>query len=260
MMNSDSVIPAPTLVAKELVSGSPLVEEDDEKSQDDESAGYQLWKESSNYFNIPHYIPGDSEEGIDVGYQPQIVNDKWTGSGRLKKRNHNGNDEKDLVQFVRAWDSRLQRIAENYGDEPISLADNPAWQRLIRLRNSLRTMLRSLSLEDEGEEGDRVGGGNGGGDQRRMRRAMERIRMRKRQLDQVRMKKGLNQIRMKKALDQVRMRKRGGLKRIRMKKSLNQIRMKKAQNDQVRMRKALDKIRMKKAALNQIRMRRKRSG
>ena len=33
--------------------------------------------------------------------QPQIVNDKWTGSGRLKKRNHNGNDEKDLVQFVR---------------------------------------------------------------------------------------------------------------------------------------------------------------
>ena len=44
MMNSDSVIPAPTLVAKELVSGSPLVEEDDEKSQDDESAGYQVMK------------------------------------------------------------------------------------------------------------------------------------------------------------------------------------------------------------------------
>jgi len=229
MTNSDA---APIMVAKELVSGSLLLEEDDEKSQDDESAGNQ----------------------------PQIVNDKWTESTRLKKRDHNGNDEKDLVQLVRAigaWDTQLQRIAQSYGGEPVSLADNPVWQRLIRVRNSLRTMLRSLSLENE-EEGDRISGGEGG-DQRRMRRAMERIRMRKRQLDQVRMKKGLNQIRMKKALDQVRMRKRGGLKRIRMKKHLNQIRMKKAQN-QVRMRKALDKIRMKKAALNQIRMRRKQAG
>ena len=33
--------------------------------------------------------------------QPQIVNDKWTKSTRLKKRDHNGNDEKDLVQLVR---------------------------------------------------------------------------------------------------------------------------------------------------------------
>ena len=75
---------------------------------------------------------------------------------------------------IGAWDTQLQRIAQSYGGEPVSLADNPVWQRLIRVRNSLRTMLRSLSLENE-EEGDRISGGEGG-DQRRMRRAMERIR------------------------------------------------------------------------------------
>ena len=39
MTNSDA---APIMVAKELVSGSLLLEEDDEKSQDNESAGNQV--------------------------------------------------------------------------------------------------------------------------------------------------------------------------------------------------------------------------
>ena len=76
---------------------------------------------------------------------------------------------------IEAWDGQLRRIAHNYEGEPARLADNPTWQRLMRVRNSLRAMLRSLSLEEEGQ-GEADGEGEGGGDQRRMRRAMERIR------------------------------------------------------------------------------------
>ena len=82
---------------------------------------------------------------------------------------------------IEAWDGQLRRIAQNYEGDPARLADNPTWQRLMRVRNSLRGMLRSLSLEEDEEEGrrrqsDDGGDGGGGGDQRRMRRAMERIR------------------------------------------------------------------------------------
>ena len=79
---------------------------------------------------------------------------------------------------IEAWDGQLRRIAQNYEGEPAGLADNPTWQRLMRVRNSLRGMLRSLSLEEE-ERQEEVGpsdDGEGAGDQRRMRRAMERIR------------------------------------------------------------------------------------
>ena len=80
---------------------------------------------------------------------------------------------------IEAWDGQLRRIAQNYEGEPAGLADNPTWQRLMRVRNSLRGVLRSLSLE-EGEQQEAGAGpsddGEGAGDQRRMRRAMERIR------------------------------------------------------------------------------------
>ena len=78
---------------------------------------------------------------------------------------------------IEAWDGQLRRIAQNYEGEPAGLADNPTWQRLMRVRNSLRGMLRSLSLEEgEQQEAGPSDDGEGAGDQRRMRRAMERIR------------------------------------------------------------------------------------